>query len=123
MAELIYKELSYKIVGALFNVFNQLQYGHNERMYQQAFAQELLENQIPFRRELYCPILFNGKKIGRYYLDFLIDNKIVVELKVANDFYQKDINQIISYLQAKNLHLGILFLFKKEGVKYRRILN
>jgi len=123
MAELIYPKLSYEIIGTIFEVYNQLKYGHQERVYQRAFAEELSKKKIPFKRELYHPILYNEKKIGRYYLDFLIDDKIVVELKVANDFYQKDINQIISYLKAESHRLGILILFTKEGIKYRRILN
>jgi len=123
MAELIHPQLSYEIIGTVFEVYNQLKYGHQERVYQRAFAEELSKKKIPFKRELYHPIVYNGKKISRYYLDFLIDDKIVVELKVANDFYQKDINQIISYLKAKNLRLGILILFTKDGIKYRRILN
>ncbi len=56
MTKLIYKELSYKIVGALFNVYNQMQYGHNERVYQKAVAEEFKEQKIPFKRELYFPL-------------------------------------------------------------------
>ena len=57
------------------------------------------------------------------YLDFLIEDKVVLELKVANDFYQSDINQILAYLKAKNYHLGILAVYKADGVKIKRLVN
>lgn len=114
MAELIYKELSFQIVGALYEVYNQLRYGHPEKIYQRAFANELSKRKIPFQKELYYPIIFKGNRIGNYYLDFLVENKVVVELKIANDFYQKDINQMLGYIKAKKYRLGILALFTKK---------
>lgn len=123
MAELIYPNLSYNIVGALYEVYNQLQYGHREKVYQKALIQEFTSRSIKFKRELYYPILFKEKIISKYYYDFLIEDKIILELKVAEDFYQKDINQLLSYLKSKKYHLGILALFSKKGLKFRRILN
>lgn len=123
MAKLVYPELSYKIVGILFEVFNKLKYGHKEKIYQKALVEELEQEKIKFKRELYFPIDFKGKVISSYFFDFLIDNKIVLELKVANDFYRRDINQLLSYLKFRNYRLGILVLFTKDGLRYRRIVN
>ena len=121
--QLLYPELSYEIVGALFEVYNQLKYGHREKIYQKALIEQLAEKKINFQREQYYPVKFNNKIISRYYVDFLIENKIVLEIKVAQDFYQKDINQLLSYLKFENFELGILAIFSKEGIKYKRILN
>jgi len=123
MVKLLYPKLSYEIIGSLFEVYNQLKYGHKEKIYQNALEEMFTQKKISFQRELYFPINFNNKIIGRYYFDFLVDNKIVLELKIANDFYQKDINQLLSYLKYKGYRLGILVLFTKEGIRYRRILN
>lgn len=123
MTELLYKELSYKIVGCFFEVYNQLNYGHREKVYQQALVNEFKLKSITFSRELYFPIKYKDSIVSRYYFDFLVEDKIVVELKVAEDFYQKDINQLLSYLKAKNYRLGLLVLFSKKGLQYKRILN
>lgn len=123
MAKLIYPILSYKIVGALYEVYNQLGYGHRERVYQKALEEELLQRKIPYKRELYFPIYFKNKLVSKYFLDFLIDEKIVLELKVSKDYYQSDISQILAYLKSKNYHLGILVIFTSSDLKYRRILN
>lgn len=121
--QLIYPELSYKIVGTLFAVYNELKYGHREKIYQKALAEQFKVKGIKFQKEQYYPVKFNDKIVSRYYVDFVIDGKIVLELKVAQDFYQKDINQLLSYLKFRQLELGMLAIFSKEGIKYKRILN
>lgn len=63
------------------------------------------------------------KIIGKYLIDFLVEDNSALELKVANDFYTKDIKQLLSYLKARNLKLGMLILFTKDGVRYRRLVN
>ena len=123
MAELIYSKLSYRVIGLLYDVYNELQYGHKEKIYQKALSELLIQSQLNFERELYFPVDFKGKIISCYYFDFLIENKIVLEMKVANNFYQKDINQLLSYLKYKGYKLGILAIFTKEGLKYRRFVN
>jgi len=123
MGKLLYKELSYKIVGILYEVYNNLGYGHRERTYQRALAEELKNNKIVFKKELYFPIFFKEKLISKYFFDFLVEDKIVLELKVSNDLYQNDINQILAYLKTKNYHLGILAIFTNNGVKTKRIVN
>ncbi|MBM2820616.1 MAG: GxxExxY protein [Candidatus Berkelbacteria bacterium] len=123
MAKLIYAELSFKIVGILFDVYNQLRYGHKEKVYQKALIEEFKRNRVNFQRELYFPIEFKGRVISSYYFDFLVENKIVLELKVANDFYQKDMNQLLSYLKFKGYRLGLLVIFTHDQLKCKRIVN
>lgn len=123
MSELIYPQLSYKIVGTLFNVYNELSYGHKEKVYQKALAEEFKRISLGFNRELYFPIKYNDKIISKYYFDFSVEEKIVVELKVAKDFYDKDINQLLAYLKFQKLKLGILAIFTKNGLRYKRIAN
>lgn len=123
MSDLIYPQLSYQIVGALYEVYNHLYFGHKEKIYQKALAEEFKKRKLPFEKEMYFPIKYDGKLISKYYFDFVIDNKVVVELKVANDFYQKDINQLLAYLKHRGYKLGILAVFTKEGLKFKRIAN
>jgi len=121
--DLIYKGLTYKINGILFEVFNKLGYGYQEKYYQRAIASLLKKENISFEEQFSAPITFNGNKIGRYFLDFLIDNKIILEIKKSENFQKNNIEQIYAYLKAFNLKLGILANFTKNGVKIKRIAN
>ena len=123
MADLVHKELSYKLIGILFKVYNELGGGYQEKYYQKAIALELKNNSIKFKEQLLVDLKYNQEKIGKYYIDFLIDNKIVLEIKATPVFYSRDIKQVIAYLKATGLTLGILAGFSKYELKFRRILN
>jgi len=70
--EIIYSELSYKIIGIAFKIFNYLQCGHQEKHYQKAFEIELNNQRIRYEKEKEVSLSYNNEKIGRYYLDFLV---------------------------------------------------
>ncbi len=121
--DLIYKDLSYKVIGILYKTFNELGYGYQEKYYQKAIASLLKRDLLKFKEQLYVPITFNGDKIGSYFLDFLIDDKIILEIKKGKQFYKKDIEQVYAYLKQYDIKLGILARFTKDGVKIKRIVN
>lgn len=121
--DLIYPQLSYTIIGILFDVYNTLGPGHKEKYYQKAIALAFKEIGLTFREQVYAPLIYKGKIVGTYYLDFLIGEKVTVEIKVAEKFSKQYIVQLYSYLQAKNLQLGILACFSRESLKFKRILN
>ena len=122
--DVLYSELSYQVMGVLFEVFKQLGPGHKEKYYENAVAEGLKSLNIPFKEQLYIPLSFKGKVVGRYFLDFFIDNKIVLEIKKGDMYSSKQhIEQVLSYLKANALKLGIIAQFATDGVKYRRIVN
>jgi GxxExxY protein len=121
--DLIYPELSYEITGVLFSVFKELGPGHKEKYYQNAIYNALIKKGYHVQRELYIPLLYQGEKVGSYYLDFLINDKIVLEIKKGDIFKKNSIDQILQYLKTTNLSLGILAQFTSSGVKTKRILN
>jgi len=121
--KIIYPELSYKIVGLLFEVHNKIGGGHKEKYIQNAIESSLIANDLSYKRELSCPLIFNGKEIGRYFVDFLVENKIVLEIKVGERFKKEYINQVFSYLKTNNLKLGIIANFTREKLRFRRVLN
>lgn len=123
MKKIIYKELSYKIVGSVFEVFRELGYGHKERYYEIAIAKEFDRRGIKYKRQLPYQVKFKGEKIGNYWLDFLVEDKVVVELKQGDYFSRNNINQALKYLKVTNLKLAILINITSRGVKFKRILN
>ena len=123
MADLVEKELSYKIVGILYDVYNSLGGGYQEKYYQKAIAKELRENRLAYREQLLVPLSYKNESIGRYFLDFLVEDKIVLEIKSAPKFYARDIKQILSYLNKTGICLGILANFNKKDVQIKRVLR
>lgn len=120
---LIEPELSYRIVGILFDVSNTLGPGYSEAYYQRAFAAALEENRIKFKREILLPVKFHDKFIGRQRCDFLIEGKILVEIKKGNVFFRHNIEQLFNYVRASGLRLGILVNIGPKGVMFKRIVN
>ncbi len=121
--DLVYPELSYRITGILFDVFNKLGYQYQEKYYQRSIGHLLRKLTIPFKEQVYAPIEFDGKTIGGYFYDFLVDDKIILEIKRGDRFSRSDIGQILAYLKRANIKLGILARFSSKGLKFKRVIN
>jgi len=119
----IHKALSYRVMGILFAVNSELGYGYQEKYYERAVEVHLKKEDIQYKRQIPYDISVQGIKIGRYYLDFLIDNKIILELKRGSYFPRRNIEQVKAYLKITGLELAILANFTPHGVKYLRVLN
>jgi len=115
-------QITSTIIGYAFSIYNSLGYGYPEKIYQSALTTKLIANGNIVKRECYCKIEFEGVKIGYFYIDLLVDNKVVVELKSQNEILDKDINQTLSYLKTKNLKTGIILAFTRKGVKIKRLI-
>ncbi|HLD27486.1 MAG TPA: GxxExxY protein [Patescibacteria group bacterium] len=122
-SDLIYPNLSYKIVGVLFEVYNDLGHGYQEKYYQRAIAEAFKDNNINFKQQVYIPVRFKNTGIGSIFLDFLIEGKIILEIKRGNYFSKRNIDQIYAYLRVAKLKLGILANFTSTDIKFKRILN
>lgn len=123
MADILYKELSYEIVGALFDTFKTLGSNYQEKYCQRAVEKFLTKRRIPFKREVPVEITIEDERIGRHFLDFLIDGSVVLEIKKGNKRNMSDIKQVLMYLKTTGLKLGILAYFGSNGVTYKRIIN
>ena len=123
MVDLLYRELSYKIVGILFKVHSELGGGYQEKYYQKAIAIELQNHKIDFKEQVFVPLKYGDLAIGRYYMDFVIENKIVLEIKTLPKFYSRDVKQVLAYIKSKNLSLGILASFNRSELIFKRILS
>ena len=123
MVDLIYKELSYKIIGMAYEVFNSLGSGLKEKDYCNAFEELFQQDKLRYSRELYYPLKIRDKVIGRSFFDFMIEDKIVLELKVGNKNYREACSQLFEYLKLSKLKLGIVIRFTPDGVRFKRIPN
>jgi GxxExxY protein len=120
---IIFPELSYEIIGSAFSVANQLGWGLKEKEYQRALALELENRGLNFKEQVLIPIVYKNTRIENCYADFIVENKILLELKVVHKLGYSQAKQVLGYLKTTGIKLGILIYFTKEGVKYRRILN
>ena len=121
-SNVIEPELSYKIVGVAFHVFKELGFGYQEKYYQRAFEIEFEKSGIVHKKENTSQLKYRGQNIGSYQMDFLVENRVIVEIKVGNCLHYKDFNQVKGYLKKTGLKLGILILFSPKGIKFERVL-
>jgi len=98
--DLIYRELSYKIVGILFEVYNDLGFGYQEKYYQRALVMAFKKHRLKFKEQLKVLLKYQNESIGYYRLDFLRDNKIVLEIKKGNYFPRSNIEKVFAYLKS-----------------------
>lgn len=120
---IIYKDLSYKIVGILFDVYNELGYGYLEKIYEKAVKNGFDLEKIKYKQQAAYKITYKDKVVGRCFLDFIVEDKIVLELKKGGYFSKKNIEQVRTYLQTTGMKLAILANFTPHGVKFIRVLN
>ncbi|HCC59841.1 MAG: hypothetical protein A2402_00420 [Candidatus Staskawiczbacteria bacterium RIFOXYC1_FULL_37_43] len=121
--DILYPDISYAIMGCAFDVYNEIGPGYHEKYYQRALAESFKQSGLNFLEQKVCDLKYKGKIIGKQYLDFLVDDNIIVELKKGNIFSKRHIDQVINYLKTENLKLAILINFTNKGVISKRIVN
>ena len=120
--KILYKDLSYKVVGVLYDCFKQLGGELQERYYQSLAKEEFRRQGLQFEDQKKLAIKGLPSYMGRYFPDFLIDDKIILELKVGSRVKKQDINQVMNYLRQSRKQLAIIALFSQNGVDTRRLL-
>ncbi|MCX6713825.1 MAG: GxxExxY protein, partial [Candidatus Vogelbacteria bacterium] len=118
----LYRDLSYVIRNSIFTVANSLGLGHKEIIYQKALAEEFKKNKLAFDREKQIPIMYSGKKVGVYVPDFVIENKIIVELKAIPFLGTSEKKQAWNYLKGSDYRLALLVNFSPKQVEIERII-
>lgn len=123
MADLIYKDLSYVLNGIAFQIDNSLGYGSREKIYCDAFETILTSKKITFKREISHNIKIENTVIAKRCFDFLIDDKIIMEIKIGDYRYREAYHQVLEYLKSSGIKLGLIVRFAPNGVRIKRILN
>jgi GxxExxY protein len=122
-AEIIEKELSYTIMQAVFEVYNQLGPGFMESIYEEALVQELKARSIDFERQKRIVVLYKAEPIGEHVLDLVVNKNIILELKAVTEIARIHEQQALSYLKATGLPLAIVINFGSERVQSSRVVN
>ncbi len=118
--DLLFSDLTYKIRGVVFKVYNTLGFGHKEVIYHKALAIEFKKENIDFKEEVPIDVIYEKTKVGVYRPDFVIDNKVIIEIK-ALPFMGKDPEtQMLYYLKGTNFKLGLLINFGSNKLDIRR---
>ena len=114
---------TYAIIGAAMEVHRQLGCGFLEAVYQQSLAIELEARAIPFRREVELPVHFKGIRLAcDYRADFICHDEIIVELKVLRALTGIEEAQLINYLKAANMNIGLLLNFGAASLQHKRFV-
>jgi GxxExxY protein len=118
--KIIYKELSYKLVGCFYDVYNELGPGHKEQIYHKALALEFKSKDISLDDKKRLKVKYKGQEIGIYQPDFVIEDKIIVEIKSLLQMPNVSEKQLYYYLRGADYKLGYLVNFGAEKLDIRR---
>jgi len=120
---LIYKEESYEIIGSCMEVHNELGHGFLEIVYKDALEVVFRQNNIFYERERAYPIYFQTVLLPhQFYADFVVFEKIILEIKSMSALHDEHVAQTINYLKVSGNRLGLLVNFGKEKLEYKRLV-
>ena len=118
-----YKELTEKIIKVFYRVYNKLGYGFLEKVYENAMMIELRKEGIPVVAQSPIKVWYEGEVIGEYSADMLVDNKVIVEIKAAKGLVEDNEAQLLNYLKATDIEVGLLLNFGPEPEVRRKAFN
>jgi GxxExxY protein len=117
------QNLSGKIIGAAIEVHRTLKAGFIESIYHNALKHELQLKGIPYETEKTIKVYYKGEQVGEHRVDLLVNKEIIIELKTVSKIKKIHQAQIMSYLKASNIHLGLILNFSKSRLEIKRVAN
>lgn len=120
---ILYKELSYKVIGLAMRVHSGLGHGFLEKVYERALMVLLRRGNIAAVQQAPIIVSFEGEVVGDYYADVLVENKIILEIKSTEKIIDAHRAQALHYLKATGLRLAIILNFGKEKLEYERMIR
>ncbi|TSA26247.1 GxxExxY protein [bacterium] len=118
-----HEELSSKIIQTFYKVYNMLGYGFLEKVYENAMMIELKKMGLDCKNQFPIQVLYDNEIVGEYYADILIEEKIIVELKANKTLTKQDEAQLLAYLTATNVEVGLLLNFGEKPEFKRKIFD
>jgi GxxExxY protein len=118
-----YSDITHKIIGCAMKVHNTLGNGFQEVIYQRCLAIEMEKAALSFVRELEMPLYYDGHEVGSRRADFLVEEKVLVELKAITELENVHLAQALNYLEAFQLETGLLINFGSTRLVFKRLIN
>lgn len=121
MRSLLYEDLTQKVIGTCFEVSRELGIGFVEGVYESAMVVALAQKGIQIEAQVPLKVKFRGVIVGEFFVDILVENKLIVELKAVSALRPEHQAQVINYLKATGIEVGLLVNFGNARVEYRRL--
>ena len=118
-----YSDVTEKIIGCAMTVHRKMNAGYVETVYQKCLAIELKKAKLNFLQEVEVPIYYDEILVGKRRVDFLIEGKIIVELKALSELNDQHLAQALNYLETHNLEVGLLINFGAKSLQFKRLIN
>ncbi len=115
------RDLSYRVIGLFYSVYNELGPGFLESVYEAAMAIALEDAGLPFEKQVRIPVTFRGRSVGDYRADMVVDRSILLELKAVQQLVAAHDSQVLNYLRATQLELALLLNFGPKP-EFRRLV-
>ena len=119
MENLKHSELTGKIIKAFYTVYNTLGYGFLEKVYENAMFVELQEMNLDVVKQAPIKVFYKGQEVGEYFADLIVENSVIIELKSAENLSKANESQLLNYLKATEIEVGLLMNFGTTA-EYRR---
>ncbi len=123
LKETKHNDLTEQIIKAFYDVYNELGFGFLEKVYQNALYLELKSRGFKVEAQKQIKVHFKGYEVGEYYPDLIVEDAVIVELKAAEVIVEAFENQLINYLRATNIEVGLLFNFGKKPEFRRKLFD
>jgi len=121
--ELLHKDMTNAVIKAFYKVYNQLGYGFLEKVYENAMMIELNNMGLYCQKQRPIKVYYLGKEIGDYFADIVVEDIIILELKAAESLCEEHEYQLINYLKATDIEVGLLFNFGKKPEFKRKVFQ
>ncbi|MGB7875863.1 MAG: GxxExxY protein [Anaerolineales bacterium] len=120
---MLHEEITSDIINAFYHAYNTLGYGFLEKVYENALAKELAKRGHSVKQQIPIQVFYEGETVGEYFADILVDNKIILELKAAEEIIKTHEAQLVNYLKATDIQVGLLLNFGPKAEFKRKIFT
>ncbi len=117
-----HEEITEQIIGSAFEVYRILGYGFLEKVYKKALQVELISRGLDARIESPIRVNYKDVNVGDYFADIFVEERVIVELKVAKEYHSEDEPQLLNELKATNIKVGLLINFGRTKVEFKRMV-
>jgi GxxExxY protein len=118
-----YSDITEKIIGCSLNIHKQLGNGFPEVIYQRCLEIEFKKSNLKFKKEFEIPVFYNNIEVGKRRADFIVENVVLVELKAIQNIDDYCISQVLNYLKAFKIEVGLLINFGEKSLRFKRLIN